>query len=142
MTSVSWISRISRSSYRDLASVQGGLVDLVSFPTLAQYREDLEICFAAIGDARCDRWPLQVTTFASGFDLEQLLGSLFGEIIARLPLAREPDWEVATEWKHHEFWWSADGGSSSSTRSTYFQPFATTVMSNVPSVAIPTPIET
>lgn len=49
------------------------------YNTLSQYREDLEICFAAIGDARCDDWPLQVTTFASGYDLEQLLGSLYGE---------------------------------------------------------------
>ena len=49
------------------------------YNTLAQYRPDTEICFAAIGDAGVDRWPLQVTTFASGFDLEQLLGSLFGE---------------------------------------------------------------
>ncbi len=31
---------------------------------------------------------------------------------ARLPLAREPDWQVLTEWKTHEFWWAADGGSS------------------------------
>ena len=31
-----------------------------------------------------------------------------GEVIARLPLAREPDWEVATEWKYHEFWWASD----------------------------------
>lgn len=49
------------------------------YNTLSQYREDLEICFAAIGDAIVDDWPLQVTTFASGFDLEQLLGSLYGE---------------------------------------------------------------
>ena len=49
------------------------------YNTLSQYREDLEICFVAIGDARVDRWPLQTTTFASGFDLEQLLGSLYGE---------------------------------------------------------------
>lgn len=49
------------------------------FNTLSQYRPDLEICFAAIGDAGADRWPLQVTTFASGYDLEQLLGSLYGE---------------------------------------------------------------
>jgi hypothetical protein len=34
-----------------------------------------------------------------------------GEVIGRLPLAREPDWQVSTEWKHHEFWWAADGGS-------------------------------
>ncbi len=33
------------------------------------------------------------------------------QVMARLPLAREPDWQVATEWKHHEFWWAADGGS-------------------------------
>jgi hypothetical protein len=49
------------------------------FNTLSQYREDLEICFAAIGDANVDQWPLQVTTFASSFDLEQLLASLYGE---------------------------------------------------------------
>jgi hypothetical protein len=49
------------------------------YNTLSQYREDVEICFAAIGDAAVDQWPLQVTTFASGFDLEQLLGSLYGE---------------------------------------------------------------
>jgi hypothetical protein len=49
------------------------------YNTLSQYREDLEICFAAIGDGAVDRWPLQVTSFAGGFDLEQLLGSLFGE---------------------------------------------------------------
>jgi hypothetical protein len=49
------------------------------YNTLSQYREDLEICFAAIGDAVVDDWPLQVTSFASGYDLEQLLGSLYGE---------------------------------------------------------------
>ncbi len=49
------------------------------FNTLSQYRPDVEICFAAIGDAAVDHWPLQVTTFASGFDLEQLLGSIYGE---------------------------------------------------------------
>ena len=49
------------------------------YNTLSQYRENLEICFVAIGDAGCDRWPLQATTFAGGYDLEQLLGSLYGE---------------------------------------------------------------
>lgn len=34
-----------------------------------------------------------------------------GEVVARLPLAREPDWTVSTEWKYHEFWWAANGGS-------------------------------
>lgn len=49
------------------------------YNTLSQYRPDVEICFAAIGDAGVDTWPLQVTTFANGFDLEQLLSSLYGE---------------------------------------------------------------
>jgi len=49
------------------------------YNTLSQYQENLEICFVAIGDAGCDKWPLQVTSFASGYDLEQLLGSLYGE---------------------------------------------------------------
>lgn len=49
------------------------------YNTLSQYREDLEVCFAAIGDSYCDRWPLQVTSFAKSFDLEQQLGSLYGE---------------------------------------------------------------
>lgn len=49
------------------------------YNTLSQYRPDLEVCFAAIGDGAVDRWPLQVTTFAGGFDLEQLLGSIYGE---------------------------------------------------------------
>ncbi len=35
-----------------------------------------------------------------------------GEVVARWPLAREPDWQVITDWKHHEFWWAAEGGSS------------------------------
>lgn len=30
----------------------------------------------------------------------------------RLLLAREPDWNVVTQWKYHEFWWAAEGGSS------------------------------
>ncbi len=36
-----------------------------------------------------------------------------GSVTARLALAREPDWRVATEWKHHEYWWAATGGSAS-----------------------------
>jgi len=40
----------------------------------------------------------------------QLDGS--GETVTRLSVAREPDWQVTTEWKHAEFWWAADGGST------------------------------
>lgn len=49
------------------------------YQTLSQYREDLEVSFAAIGDATCDRWPLQVTDFAQGLALEERLASLHGE---------------------------------------------------------------
>ncbi len=34
-----------------------------------------------------------------------------GDVTARLPVAREPDWPVKVEWKYHEYWWAADGGS-------------------------------
>ena len=49
------------------------------FNTLSQYRPDVEISFVAIGDAVCDRWPLQTTDFARGFDLEKLLKGIYGE---------------------------------------------------------------
>jgi hypothetical protein len=35
-----------------------------------------------------------------------------GQSITRLPLAREPDWNVTTDWKYAEYWWTADGGST------------------------------
>lgn len=35
-----------------------------------------------------------------------------GEVAARLPLAREPNWKVETDWRYHELWWTADGGRS------------------------------
>ena len=35
-----------------------------------------------------------------------------GQVAVRLPMAREPDWNVVNEWKYHEYWWAANGGSS------------------------------
>jgi hypothetical protein len=49
------------------------------YQTLSQYREDVEISFAAIGDATCDRYPLQVTDFDRGAALDEKLGALYGE---------------------------------------------------------------
>jgi hypothetical protein len=49
------------------------------YNTLSQYRPDLEISFAAIGDGVVDRWPLQTTDFSKGFDLEKHLKALYGE---------------------------------------------------------------
>ncbi len=49
------------------------------YNTLSQYRPDLEISFAAIGDGVVDRWPLQATDFSKGFELEKHLKALYGE---------------------------------------------------------------
>lgn len=49
------------------------------YNTLSQYRPDLDICFAAIGDSGFDRWPLQVTQFTHGFSLETQLKAIYGE---------------------------------------------------------------
>ncbi|MEM7346165.1 MAG: hypothetical protein AAF485_18145 [Chloroflexota bacterium] len=64
-----------------MASWPGEIFDRLPllFNTLSQYRQDLEICFVAIGDAGYDNWPLQTTPFASGYDLEQLLAGIYGE---------------------------------------------------------------
>src|SRR5512140_752815 len=34
-----------------------------------------------------------------------------GNVATRLMPAREPDWQIKTEWKTSEFWWLANGGS-------------------------------
>jgi hypothetical protein len=49
-------------------------------------------------------------TDLSGWELDYPPRFVFGN--ERLPMAREPDWMVLTEWKTHELWWAADGGSS------------------------------
>lgn len=49
------------------------------YQTLSQYRSDIQIAFAAIGDIECDRWPLQITDFAEGFTLDNTLKAMFGE---------------------------------------------------------------
>jgi hypothetical protein len=49
------------------------------YQTISQYKPDLEVCFAAIGDATCDSYPLQVNDFAKGVDLEDKLNALYPE---------------------------------------------------------------
>ncbi|MFH1308193.1 MAG: hypothetical protein ABIH72_05050 [archaeon] len=46
------------------------------YQTLSKYRPDLEICFAAIGDATCDSYPLQVNDFGKEAELEAKLKAL------------------------------------------------------------------
>ncbi|MCA8924444.1 MAG: hypothetical protein KDD82_21720 [Planctomycetes bacterium] len=49
------------------------------YQTLSQYRPDLEVSFVAIGDATCDRFPLQVCDFEQGVALEDQLKALYPE---------------------------------------------------------------
>ena len=49
------------------------------YQTLSQYKSDLEVSFAAIGDAYSDRFPLQVNDFGKGTALDDHLKALFPE---------------------------------------------------------------
>jgi hypothetical protein len=49
-----------------------------------------------------------------------------GNPLTRLPLAREPDWNVVTEWKYTEYWWAADGGSRPETCNPLAFPYPQT----------------
>lgn len=49
------------------------------YNTLVQYRQDLEISFVAIGDARVFEHPLQASDFCRGFDLESRLAAIYPE---------------------------------------------------------------
>ncbi|MBU0666832.1 MAG: hypothetical protein ABIC91_05890 [Nanoarchaeota archaeon] len=49
------------------------------YQTLSQYKPDLEISFAAIGDAYCDSYPIQVNDFGKGVKLEDHLKALYPE---------------------------------------------------------------
>ena len=61
-----------------MASWPGEIFDRLPllYQTLSQYKEDLEISFAAIGDAYCDDYPLQVNDFAKGLELEDKIKAL------------------------------------------------------------------
>jgi len=60
--------------------------------------------------ADLSRWDTEIPRFIQKLDSRQTT--------QRLSLAREPDWQVQTEWKQHEFWWTADGGSAEVTCSS------------------------
>ncbi len=49
------------------------------YQTLSQYRPDVEISFAAIGDANGDNYPLQVNNFGKGVELEDHIKALCPE---------------------------------------------------------------
>jgi hypothetical protein len=49
------------------------------YQTLSQYRDDLEVSFAAIGDANSDSYPLQVNDFGKGVSLEDNIKAIFPE---------------------------------------------------------------
>ena len=49
------------------------------YQTLSQYKQDVEICFCAIGDANSDVYPLQVNDFEKGVALEDKIKALGAE---------------------------------------------------------------
>jgi len=49
------------------------------YNTLSQYRPDLEIAFAAIGDVRAFDYPLQASAFGRGAELEAVLNAIYPE---------------------------------------------------------------
>jgi hypothetical protein len=70
---------VTRSRGNDSKIVYDKMPMLFGQLLLQGYLEDPAISFAAIGDAACDRFPLQTTDFAKGFDLETRLKALYGE---------------------------------------------------------------
>jgi len=60
--------------------------------------------------ADLSQWDTEIPRFVQKLDSRQTT--------QRLSLAREPDWQAQTEWKQHEFWWTADGGSAEVTCSS------------------------
>ncbi len=49
------------------------------YNTLCQYRQDLEIAFAAIGDMQAFDYPLQASSFGRGAELETVLKAIYPE---------------------------------------------------------------
>lgn len=49
------------------------------FNTLSQYDPELALSFSAIGDVAAFQWPLQASSFGTGFDLERVLKGIYPE---------------------------------------------------------------
>jgi len=49
------------------------------YQTLATYRPDLEVSLSVIGDAKADKWPLQVSDFGKGPKLDDYINALYPE---------------------------------------------------------------
>ncbi|MBI4440621.1 hypothetical protein HY639_00490 [Candidatus Woesearchaeota archaeon] len=49
------------------------------YQTLSKYKDDFEVSFSVIGDARSDQWPVQVTDFGKGPVLDDYLKAVHAE---------------------------------------------------------------
>jgi hypothetical protein len=76
---VSVLFDVTGSMGRVPRSLQAKLPDLFGLLLRKGYVEDPQILFGAIGDATCDRVPLQVGQFESGNELENDLGNILLE---------------------------------------------------------------
>jgi len=70
---------VTGSMYNTPRTLQEKLGGLMALLTEKQYISDPQIMFGAIGDAYCDRAPLQVGQFESGLEMEDDLGKLYLE---------------------------------------------------------------
>ncbi len=71
---------LTRSRGEDAKVIFGKLPMLVGQIILNQYVPDPEICFVGVGDATCDRAPLQVGQFESDNRLDEVLGNMWIEL--------------------------------------------------------------
>jgi hypothetical protein len=76
---VSVLFDVTGSMGRVPRSLQAKLPDLFGLLLRKGYVEDPQILFGAVGDATCDRVPLQVGQFESGNELEDDLGNILLE---------------------------------------------------------------
>ncbi|MBN1605255.1 MAG: DUF1565 domain-containing protein [Polyangiaceae bacterium] len=106
-----------RHTVRILGSESAGSVpwSRLTDPSEIALPAGVDLAEARIWKADVSAWGLErAPSFVAMHDAK-------GEI-TRLPLAREPDWTVAAPYKHHEFWWAAEGGSAASTCDPVAEP--------------------
>ncbi|MBW2262537.1 MAG: right-handed parallel beta-helix repeat-containing protein, partial [Deltaproteobacteria bacterium] len=106
--------RIEATSGRNTVRIMGShAADEVAWTRLT---DPDEIDLPSSVDVTSDTiWKANVSAWGLEEAPRFVLRTLPDGTLERLPHAREPDWHVETEWKHHELWWTAEGGSAVTT---------------------------
>ena len=72
------------------------------FNTLSQYRQDLEIAFVAIGDARAFDYPLQASGFGQGAELEAVLKGIYPEGVDKGSIDNAESYGLLPYWMNNK----------------------------------------